>query len=199
MLVSSLSAGGCFLKCSDAAFIPKVFQEFNDYLCKFAPPIYVIAVRCPQKALLSWHNMHKKIAQLGNPAGHWAARERNFVLNASIEEYEQRLEFAFGSPFSSLFDYSKNILMVSDVARNSQVYILDFRKVHLGVEAVMGRLLSDVFPSVFYPNNFPHRNAGVYAGEVCLPPVLRAKLANMESKLDGLIATLPRHNLFLGS
>lgn len=58
---------------------------------------FVLCVRDQRKALVSWHNMHKRIATDGRMPEHFAWRERDFYANCTIEEYFDR--FAEGRLF----------------------------------------------------------------------------------------------------
>lgn len=49
--------------------------------------LFVLCVRDPAKVLVSWHNMHRTIARLGQQPGHFAVRERDFYANCSISDY----------------------------------------------------------------------------------------------------------------
>jgi len=48
---------------------------------------FVLCVRDTRKALVSWHNMHRQIAQRAAPLDHFAWRERDFYSQCSLAEY----------------------------------------------------------------------------------------------------------------
>lgn len=51
--------------------------------------LLVICYRDPLKSLVSWHNMHRKIADTGRNTKHFAYKEREFYSKANVEEYYQ--------------------------------------------------------------------------------------------------------------
>lgn len=54
--------------------------------------IIIVCTRHPMKSLISWHNMHRKIASEGAP-GHFTTRtpeDRDFYMNCSLQEYYDR-------------------------------------------------------------------------------------------------------------
>ncbi|CUH51524.1 sulfotransferase family protein [Shimia marina] len=50
----------------------------------------VLCYRHPVKSLISWHNMHTKIAVTGRNKNHFAYKERDFYATASLSEYYER-------------------------------------------------------------------------------------------------------------
>jgi hypothetical protein len=90
-----------------------------DYLARSNPDsIAVVCFRNPLRALVSWHNMHRNIALSGNPPNHFAAKEREFYSDCSIEEYfekfaQSRLQYdKFLSQALSVFS-SERLVVVS--------------------------------------------------------------------------------------
>ncbi|MCH8502339.1 MAG: sulfotransferase domain-containing protein [Aliidiomarina sp.] len=47
----------------------------------------ILCVRTPLKALISWHNMHKRIANSKDPSNHFAYKERNFYGSCNLLSY----------------------------------------------------------------------------------------------------------------
>ncbi len=66
------------------AYIPDALE----WLASSNPArLFVLCVRDPAKALVSWHNMHRAIARAGTQSGHFAVRERDFYSDCSIPDY----------------------------------------------------------------------------------------------------------------
>ncbi len=51
---------------------------------------FVLCTRDPQKALVSWHNMHRKLATDGRDPSHFAWKERDFYAQCSLPDYYDR-------------------------------------------------------------------------------------------------------------
>lgn len=60
------------------------------YLCTIPERRFVVCIRNPAKALISWHNMHRSIATTGRYPEHFAWKERDFYQNCSIPQYYER-------------------------------------------------------------------------------------------------------------
>jgi len=59
-----------------------------DYLSENLPgAVFVLCIRDPRKALVSWWNQHRRIAQSRKPVGHFANREREFYADCSLKDY----------------------------------------------------------------------------------------------------------------
>jgi hypothetical protein len=50
----------------------------------------VVCIRDPRKSLVSWWNMHQKIAQSGSLKDNFAWKERDFYANCTIEDYYEK-------------------------------------------------------------------------------------------------------------
>ena len=176
-----LKDGGCYLKFSGAAFAKNSIKETHRIACSYGDPAYLLSVRSPKKVLLSWFHMHKRIAQKGIKLDHFAVKERDKYLAISIEEYAQE--------FIDKLNHAKFIKRFANVAHASSIWILDFRKVHLGVSGVMGNLLEDLYPGIPYDNTFPRRNVASYSKEeIILPPEVIEQCNRLESDLDDLLS-----------
>lgn len=51
---------------------------------------FVVCIRDPSKSLVSWWNMHRKIATTGRDKNHIAYKEREFFANCDVGEYYNR-------------------------------------------------------------------------------------------------------------
>lgn len=149
-----LKEGGCFLKFSGAAFGANSIQSFHNIACSYGDPLYILSVRGSAQVLRSWFNMHKKIAREGIAVDHFAVKEREKYLNISFDQYFHE--------FIDKVYYSSLIHTFAQRVYPCPVYILDFRRVHLGVSGVMGAFLEKYFPGVDYANTFPLINKGIY-------------------------------------
>jgi len=98
--------------------------------------------------------MHRKIALEGVAVDHFAVKERDKYLNISFDQYF--LEFIDKVHYSSLIN------TFAQMVCPCSVFILDFRRVNLGVSGVMGAFLEKYFPGVEYVNTFPLINKGIY-------------------------------------
>jgi sulfotransferase family protein len=49
----------------------------------------VLCIRDPKRALVSWHNMHRRIATEGRDTNHFAWKERDFYAECSLADYYQ--------------------------------------------------------------------------------------------------------------
>lgn len=51
---------------------------------------FVVCIRDPAKSLVSWWNMHRKIAETGRVKDHFAFKESEFYKNCTVEEYYEK-------------------------------------------------------------------------------------------------------------
>lgn len=175
-----LTDGGCYLKFSGAAFSAKAIENTHKLACRYGEPVYLLSVRSPKKALLSWYNMHKKIAREGVNRDHFAVKEMDKYLSITIEDYAKE--------FIDRVDYSSLIKRFADLVPASSLWILDFRNVSYGVSGVMGNLLEDLYPGIPYPDEFPRRNIGTYPSDLLtLPQQVVDHCDRLESDLNDLL------------
>ena len=65
--------------------------EALTYLRDSNPDLHcVLCIRDPRKALVSWHNMHRRIATDGKTTGHFAWVEREFYATCDLTAYYKR-------------------------------------------------------------------------------------------------------------
>lgn len=75
-------------------------QQAIEFLFERNPnATFVVCIRDAVKVLLSWHNMHRRIAREGAPVDHFAAIEKEFYSTCTVSEYyykfaRRRLQFA---------------------------------------------------------------------------------------------------------
>lgn len=60
------------------------------YLAENPDRKFVVCIRDPAKSLVSWWNMHKKIAETGRVKDHFAFEESEFYKNCTVEEYYEK-------------------------------------------------------------------------------------------------------------
>ncbi len=60
------------------------------YLAELRERRFVLCIRDPRSALISWHNMHRTIARNGKTPTHFAWKERDFYADCSISDYYER-------------------------------------------------------------------------------------------------------------
>lgn len=178
-----LSDGGCYSKCSGAAFgKAAAIDRHHKIAVSFGTPIYLLSVRSPAKVLPSWFSMHKQFAKAG-VGDHVAVRQRDKYLAMTIDEYAEL--------YLERLNYAKLIEKFLAAVGGSQVWILDFRRIKHGVKGVMGNFLDVVFPGIDYCNEFPRRNIGNYSPEdLRLQGAVAESCSAYERDLDALLARI---------
>lgn len=175
-----LNQGNCYLKYSAGAFSASNVKKLHQ-ISSFYDPVYLLSIRRPQDVLISWFNMHKRIAKSGIPANHFAVRNKDKYLNIQIDDYSRE--------WVSRVDYSRLIKQFVPIVYPFSVYIVDCRNVHFGVNALLGRLLEDLFPYKEFSNELPKRNVSPKnATKVSLPPDILSKCDSFESDIDNILS-----------
>jgi hypothetical protein len=188
-----LSEGGCYLKYSSAAFGSNAIRDTHNAATSYGTPVYLLSIRSQFDVLISWYNMHKRIALEGT-ADHFAVRERDKYLNMSIEEY--------ADIHLPKLDYAQKIANFASIVRGSPIWVLDFRLADLGVGAVMGDFLHQYFKGIAFAKHFPRRNIGNYSSSeirTTSSARLQMQCSEYEARLDSFIDGLRSNGVVLAS
>lgn len=97
-----------------------------DYLSQLPERRFVLCIRDPRKALVSWHNMHQSIARSGKNPQHFAWQERDFYADCSIADYYER--FA-----RDRLKYDVHFQRLADLVSNKHVLVVaqEFMAAHM--------------------------------------------------------------------
>jgi len=90
--------------------------------------IFVVLVRNPLKSLISWHNMHRRIATSQLPRKHAAYRDKKFYANCSIEQYYNR--------HSNLLQYDIHLNNAISIIPKERIVVVSQEKMSSAVDYV---------------------------------------------------------------
>jgi hypothetical protein len=111
-------------------------REALEYLGAVNPnSLFVLCVRDPARALVSWHNMHSSIARSGNAPSHFAWKERDFYADCSLSDYYER--FA-----RQRLQYDKYLATLLDVVPKERLAVVSQERLALGLAEVADYLKS---------------------------------------------------------
>lgn len=148
----------------------------------------IICVRDPTRALVSWRNMHRVIAEKGTPAGHFVNKSeesRRFYTEASLEEYYH----AFAR---ERLHYAAFIRRIVEIADGTPVAIVAQSAMAVRMDEVVSTLAG--FLGVHAPaerdQTQPHRGVGDTVSPAGLSEKSLAELARERDLLDALLIEL---------
>lgn len=99
------------------------------YLAALPARRFLVCIRDPLKALVSWHNMHRKIATDGRSPEHFAWTERDFYATCTLDAYYDR--FA-----RSRLRYDHHIRTLFDLVGAERVMVVSQERMACGIDSV---------------------------------------------------------------
>jgi len=160
------------------ASLRRIAQEFPDALI-------VVCVRDVTRALVSWHNMHRKIASTGQPSSHFvnASNEaRNFYSTCSLSEY-------YRAYAHNKLCYAKHLRRLIQVMDNPKLMVISQRMLAEDGDKV-AREIADRIGTKYRPTSAgsekPHVAFADKVTTVELDDDINAELQRYQADLDAL-------------
>jgi sulfotransferase family protein len=150
----------------------------------------VLCIRDPQKALISWHNMHRKLATDGRDINHFAWKERDFYAECTLEAYYDR--FA-----RTRLYYDRYLAQMLEILPADRVTVLSQESLARNMDNVT-TTLKDAARGTLYPIPAAHAAGDAHesfadrAG-ITLPYNIRNDLAGMQQRLFAMVTDRGLH------
>lgn len=127
------------------------------YLAEVNPKSHmVVCIRDPRKSLVSWWNMHKRIAQSGSAKDHFAWKERDFYANCTIEDYYEK--YAIGR-----LDYAKYLLDLTKLVSKDRIFVVSQESLAWNMDNIV-QTIKDASRGNFHPVPNKQENEETYKG-----------------------------------
>lgn len=103
--------------------------EALSYLsCRNSRGVFVVLVRNPIKTLISWHNMHRRIATSTLWRNHGAYRERKFYASCSLDDYYYK--------HAEFFKYDFHLNNALSIIPNEKLVVVSQEKLSVAIDYV---------------------------------------------------------------
>jgi hypothetical protein len=161
-------------------------HEALTYLRDCSPtPLIVLCIRDPRSALLSWHNMHRRIATSGKSPEHFAWKERDFYKDCSISAYYEH--FA-----KKRLRYDDYLLKLLDVIPVERLWVLSQESLANNMDSIVDTL-KDSASGTFYPVPAASGDTARHIGfadraQDSLSELIEQELAQTNRRLHEIIA-----------
>lgn len=117
-------------------------------------PLFVVCIRDPKRALVSWWNMHRNIARSDTPSDHFAYNERAFYGTCDVDEYYKRYA-------KERLDYSAHLKHLASEVGRKQIVVVSQERMAQNIDVVSDFILkiskggAPVLPDT-EPSSDPH-------------------------------------------
>lgn len=167
-------------------------DEALGYLCENAPNTrFVLCVRDPIKLLISWHNMHRRLATTGEFPDHFAWVERDFYATCSIEDYYARHA-------ESWLRYDESLQKLLRIIPARQLSVLSQESMARNMDNIAATLKDaaqgDVHPFPAPPEGGPVHQSYADQSDIAVPEHIRTELTRIWQNLHTIVAQHRLHN-----
>ncbi len=148
---------------------------------------FVVCFRDPTRALVSWHNMHRRIAN-SDGSNHFAYREREFYANCSIEDYYE--QFA-----ASRLNYDKQFNRMAEIVPAQRISAVSQERMAKGVldvaDWLVGRALGVTEESLGAPpmDSAPEHRGYSDTARMHIPESIVVELNGVRTRLYEILSS----------
>jgi hypothetical protein len=156
-----------------------------------AGSVIVLCVRDPLLSLISWHNMHRKIARAEKPSEHFAWQEREFYADCTIDDYYHRF-----ARMRLRYDHYLNNLL--GLVPTERLVVVSQERMAKGMDPVADYLKGLARGAPVPLAEVAAGAARVHVGygdrrDEVIGEAIREELAGVHRRLDALIESSVRH------